>query len=245
MKRYVYLIVLVLFALPALALAQTPVEDFSKANGAYRSGKYLDAIAGYEAILNSGTHSGAIYYNLANSYFKNKQLGKAILNYERAQRLIPRDRDLAANYQFASAAVNARVDPVLNVTDKILSGHVHFYTVNEMVLILAIFACLLGLAHLMGLYFKWTGKVWAIAFLCGLFFTFIFGLLIKVNLQKKESIVIKAVAARFEPSDKATVYFELPQGQKVRWQTTEGSWVKVQRPDGKIGWMPIDAVEKI
>ncbi len=245
MKKNIILILLVLLALPAAALAQTPNSDFVQANSDYRQGKYSKAIAGYEKLLNSDIQSGPVYYNLANSYFKNKELGKAILNYERALKFSPRDGDLAANLKFALSSVPARVEPSLNFIEKIFSSHVRFYTVNEMILILVLLGVFLAVAHLGGLYFNWPLRGSAIMILALGVIVFATGLSLKLNLEKDASIVIKATSARFEPNDKATVYFELPEGQKVRWQSKEGDWLKIQRPDGKIGWVPLQTVEKI
>ena len=64
-----------------------------------------NSIVVYENILKEGFSSGELYYNLANSYFKNEQLGKAILNYERAKWFLPRDNDLEFNYQHARSLI--------------------------------------------------------------------------------------------------------------------------------------------
>ena len=62
---------------------------WGRANDSYAAGEYDVALADYEAILNDGKHSSALYYNLANTYFKLEQLGRAILYYNRALRLSP------------------------------------------------------------------------------------------------------------------------------------------------------------
>ncbi|HSA31118.1 MAG TPA: tetratricopeptide repeat protein, partial [Candidatus Omnitrophota bacterium] len=81
--------------------AEEPSAVFAKANTEYQQGRYEEAGGLYEQILESGQESGALYYNLGNSYFKKGQIGKAILNYERALDFFPRDADLQANYAFA------------------------------------------------------------------------------------------------------------------------------------------------
>lgn len=245
MKKFIFIFLLVLLTLPALALEQTFSADFAKANGAYRDAKYQDAIAAYEQILSSQVESGAVFYNLANSYLKNKELGKAILNYERAQRLMPRDADLAANLKFALLSAPLNVQPTLGFMDKILSAHVRFYTANEMVFIMALLLALLAMVHLCGLYFNWPPSRWVMVVLGFCFLVFMIGFVMKVKFEKDAAIVIKGTLARFEPNDKATVYFELPEGQKVYYQAKEGNWIKIQRPDGKIGWVLLEGIEKI
>ncbi|MCQ3980520.1 MAG: hypothetical protein DPW09_44490, partial [Anaerolineae bacterium] len=85
---------------PSLALTQepvTPTEAMRVANEDYEAGNYADAASIYEAIIASGLHNSNVYYNLGNAYFKQEDLGRAILNYRRAQRLDPRDADTTAN----------------------------------------------------------------------------------------------------------------------------------------------------
>ncbi|MCB9758067.1 MAG: hypothetical protein H6753_06570 [Candidatus Omnitrophica bacterium] len=244
MRKIILIFTLLLMTIP-LAAQQELALDFAKANLAYRDGQYAQAIADYERIIAAGTESGAVFYNLGNSYFKNKQLGKALVNYARAQRLMPRDSDLAANVKFATAAVVARVEPTLSFVDKIFSGYVCFYTVNEMVLILGILFGLLGLVHLSGLYWNWLARRMVMTVLGISLGFFAVGLGVKMNLEKAASIVIAPTSARFEPNEKATIYFELSEGQDVRIQASEGEWLKIQRPDRKMGWVASAAVERI
>ena len=93
---------------PADTLSQARVE-FYQANTYYSMEKYNKAIEAYEEALNSGFESGNLYYNLANSYFKNGRLGEAILNYEKAMRLIPRDSDLKLNYEYAKSFIKGGI----------------------------------------------------------------------------------------------------------------------------------------
>lgn len=244
MRKIILIFTLLLMTIPAAAQQELAL-NFAKANLLYRDGQYSQAIVAYEQIIADGTESGAIFYNLGNSYFKNKQLGKALVNYARAQRLLPRDSDLAANVKFATAAVAGRVESTVSLVDKILAGHVRFYTVNEMVLILSILIGLLGLVHLSGLHWNWPARRIVIVIL-GIFLGFFaIGLGVKMNSEKAASIVIHSTSARFEPSEKATVYFELSEGQGVRIQASEGDWLKIQRPDRKMGWVAAADIERI
>ena len=82
------------------------LSGFTAAAAAYRAEDYDKAAAAYEEVLRGGKESGALYYNLGNSYFKKGSLGKAVLNYERARRLVPRDGDLNFNLEYARAKAN-------------------------------------------------------------------------------------------------------------------------------------------
>ncbi len=85
------------FVLASGALA-SPADDFVAANKLYNAGKFSDAIAAYEKIE---PKTAALYFNLGNACFRAGEIGKAIVNYERARRLSPRDPDILANLRFA------------------------------------------------------------------------------------------------------------------------------------------------
>jgi tetratricopeptide (TPR) repeat protein len=85
------------------------VENFFIANQAYKENRFQDAIDGYKQIIDSGHKNGHLYYNLGNAYFRMNELGKAILCYERARLLIPRDADLNFNLRYAGDQVQDAV----------------------------------------------------------------------------------------------------------------------------------------
>lgn len=245
MKKIIVLMLSVLMSASAAFAVDISVPNFAKANSAYRDGKYDEAIAAYEAILTSGFESGAIYYNLANSYFKKQELGKAVLNYERAKRLLPRDPDVAANAQFAVSEVKSAVPEPLSAWEKLWEGHIKFYSVNEMALVLAILFLLFGAAHLVILYLNWKAGRVAMCAAAVLFVIFAYGLQAKFAYERDAAVALRSSVARFEPNEKATVYFELPEGQRCRIEEKEGGWVKITRPDGKAGWVDAGSVEGI
>ena len=91
-------------ALVALVLAQPsfaqPDTDFLKANEAYATGNFENAIKGYEALAQARQFSANLFYNLGNAYFRAGDFGAAILNYERA---------LALDRHHAEADANLRI----------------------------------------------------------------------------------------------------------------------------------------
>lgn len=96
--------------------------EFDQANQQFRAGDFASAAAGYEKILKTDGPDAAVFYNLGNSYQRLGQYGPAILAYERARLLTPRDQDLSVNLMLARKAANVSgevgvyppLDPVLN-----------------------------------------------------------------------------------------------------------------------------------
>ena len=60
------------------------------ANQAFHDGRFQEAIDNYTTLLESGRSNAALFYDLGNAWFRLGNLGKAILNYERALALDPR-----------------------------------------------------------------------------------------------------------------------------------------------------------
>jgi tetratricopeptide (TPR) repeat protein len=85
---------------------------FDEANGQYKAGNFTEAAATYEKILIAEGPRSSVFYNLGNSYQAQKKYGFAILAYERARLLTPRDPDLLANLNLARKAATAFEEPV-------------------------------------------------------------------------------------------------------------------------------------
>ncbi|HYD48238.1 MAG TPA: BatD family protein, partial [Terriglobales bacterium] len=105
-KTSLFALLLVVLAMPAMA-AEGPQSSFFAGNSAYAAGRYEEARQAYEAVLRSGWESAAVRFNLGNSYFKLGRKGLAIVHYERAAQLAPRDPDIEANLSFARSATGA------------------------------------------------------------------------------------------------------------------------------------------
>ena len=102
----------ILRVLWALMLAAAPVSAaapaaFERANQQFAAGEFAAAAAAYEQVLNNDGPRAAVFYNLGNSYQRLGQYGPAILAYERARLLSPRDPDLLANLALARKAATA------------------------------------------------------------------------------------------------------------------------------------------
>ncbi len=96
-------------------------ESFHRANAVVdNEGKaddlYEKAILGYEKIIvEGGIENPKLYYNLANAYFLRGDLGRAILNYRRAEKFDKSDAGIQKNLAFARSR---RIDKVELKTEK-------------------------------------------------------------------------------------------------------------------------------
>ena len=238
------------------------LASFTAAGLAYQAEDYDKAISAYEDILRAGKESGALYYNLGNSYFKKGRLGKAILNYQRAGRLIPREGDLIFNLEYARKLVEQRirkvdsdVPPEAEVgvptpdafgRDVGIEQGIRNWTDRELAWAFCCLALVLAATHLVSLYGQWPPR-WrrpAIGVLCVLILICSGGFVVKLAAQTDRAVAITAGDAKFEPRADATTYFPLGEGTLLKIIKTENDWAKIQCSDGTTGWVPQKVFER-
>src|SRR5210317_1196233 len=76
---------------------ETISDDFAAGQELYRK-----ALFRFEQLSREGgVHNGKLFYNIGNIHFLLGDLGRAILNYRRAQQYIPSDENLQNNLNYA------------------------------------------------------------------------------------------------------------------------------------------------
>ena len=76
-------------------------NTMAAANQLYEAGHYPEAIQMYEQLLDQGLEDSALLYNLGNAYYQQSDTVQAIINYQHAAQLAPRDPDIRANLELA------------------------------------------------------------------------------------------------------------------------------------------------
>ena len=216
---------------------------FFRANNSYREEKYDAAIRDYEQLINSGSRSANVFYNLGNAYLRTGNKGKAILYYERAFRMRPRDANIRANLRFAQALVEGSTQPGdgqwYKRTFFFLRG---FLSANEMSFIASVLYFAIMVLVILGVRFKLQRKpfYYSAAILCFLLIILLPSLINGIyesEFQKKAVVMVEETAARFEPNDDATIHFRLYEGAVIQITRSQESWHQVRRADGKMGWL--------
>ena len=262
MKRFRRHIVVSLAALGALvavtgvALAQSPSpsELMAEANAQYERGEYADAAQQYEALIDSGYEDATLYYNLGNAYYKNDDLGRAVLNYLRAEELSPRDADIRANLELARGRAVDRVESggesliasVSNVARRWL-------TVGEM----GVLSLLLWVASALAIA---TLVVWravprraavrngAIVASSATLVTLLLLLsMLYANPNDDSGVVVAtSIDVVSGPGEQYETEFTLHSGAQVSLVDSRQGWVRIALPgDDLQGWAPSNAVEAV
>ncbi|MEN8263062.1 MAG: hypothetical protein ABFR82_06325 [Nitrospirota bacterium] len=255
LKGYVLLVFFFFFMILSAAAVKAESERegdpkyiFYKANTLYEEGKYDEAISEYSKLFLQGIESGNLYYNLGNSYFKKGELGMAVLNYERAKRLVPRDSDLKSNYRFALSRMKSNLSETSRPWFKKAAAVFDTLTINEMTVMLSSVFVVIILFFIVRLYVNISGRnsLIFVSLSVVVFGIVAFSLFSRISILDREAVVVSESAeVRFEPFENATTHFTLYEGIKIEIVHSRKEWMKVRRPDGKIGWIKSQAAEKI
>lgn len=223
------------------------------ADSAYVRGDYAQAIALYEELLTEG-ESPEVYYNLGNSYFKIDNMGKSILNYERALLLDPGNSDIRANLDIARSKTQDNLVSTPSIFFVVwISSLINTMSVKQWA-ICGIIAFILLLFSLGVFFFTMSERTKKISFIfaiCFLIFTIvsnIFAFSQKNRLiNRNDAIVLTpSVTVRSTPSESGTSLFILHEGTKVTIKdNTMQEWKEIELSDGKVGWILKEDIEII
>ncbi len=231
----------------AVAVQQCP-SQFISANGYYKDGKYAEAVEAYEVLVSTGVRSGNLFYNLGNAYFKKGDLGRALLNYERANLFIPGDQDLRSNYDFAAASLNVPVDETYGPRLFRWIDRLYFGMGIDIVSALSALIWFSILAILSAALFIRSARKIAVSACGALIVVLVMSLTAlsrKVDNYERGAVAVAGSDAKFEPNPSATTYFVLSEGSRVRVLDRASGWAKITRYDGKIGWVKAETVQSI
>src|SRR4030095_1931656 len=126
------------------AFAQADAE-FIEANQEYAQGHFKEAIDQYEAIVRSGQWSANLFYDLGNAYFRTGDLGRAILNYERALAPERHHPEAAATLQNGRAEARAPAVPPSGSERYLQFANINQYSVAAAIAFWTAIFCVVGL----------------------------------------------------------------------------------------------------
>jgi len=218
---------------------------FRDANARYREKDYAAAARMYRQIAAAGVRDGAVEFNLGNALFRGGNLGEAILHYERAHRLMPRNRDVLQNLRLARRQREDQVEESeRNAVVRFFHGIASSLTVNEWSVVASVVLFLLGgilsartlvtgpdmrrrlrhLAVVLAAAFVWSAASAAFQF---------------EQLRRPVAIILSPELELYsEPNPPAEEghLFLLHEGSRVDIVRSEGEWALVRYAPGLRGW---------
>lgn len=247
--------ILMLSSFGLYAAESNDVEElWQNANAAYEQGDWTGAIDLYDAILDLGLESAQLYYNIGNAYYRQDELAKAVLYYERAVKLDPSFTDARYNMDFVNSQLHDKIETVpeffvkdwLRSVSQIMSSNAWAVA----------FLLLLAVTLTLFLIFRLSASIaWRrVGFFAGLVTLLLMLSALAFSIWQKNDharhdeavVMVTVTAVKSSPSsDKSTDLFILHEGTKVKILEKTGSWTNISLADGRQGWIKTLDIEEI
>lgn len=206
----------------------------------------------FEAVhREGGIENGRLFYNIGNVYFRLGDMGKAILNYRRAERFIPHDLNLQQNLSYARSRLVDRIEPKpeIQVLRTIFFWHYDLGgTVRAWWLAAAagFFWLAAGISLLLRRsWLRYLTVFWALVSLL-LAGSVALDAYEEANIHpgvilEGEVIGRKGDSTTFEPSFKEPLHM----GVEFKLVEARQGWLHIELADGRRCWIPASAAELI
>jgi tetratricopeptide (TPR) repeat protein len=234
--------------LASFVVAQSDIAG--EASSAYQNSDYDTAIMLYETLVAQGVNDGVVFYNLGSAYYESGDNSRALLNYRRAQNLIPRDLDLSAAMAFIRAQrldLQGDETGLLESLSVLTSG---VLTLTELGWIgFVVWTLWFGLLCVAILRNRWRDALRVPLILLGivvLVSLLLLGSRLYITATAPAAVVVPStVQVMSGPGEQYLEIFELHEVAELRVLETKDDWVRFVLPDGRQGWIPRQAVELV
>ncbi|MDR1950625.1 MAG: tetratricopeptide repeat protein [Bacteroidales bacterium] len=238
MKKILSLIIAIFLAGHAF-----PKNTFEQGNDFYIAEEYKKASEAYMSVVKSGFVSSELYYNLGNSFFRLGDYPNAILYYEKAKRLAPKDEEILMNLGIANTKITDRFEVMPDIFFmrwwKTFAG---FFSRDQwaIVFLCLVFATVLCLAW----YFLTLtyGRKKTAFYICAIF-VILSGTVIGAGIQqhqeqtRRAGIIMKNKINVSSSPQTDRPKFVIHGGTKVDILDEIGNYYRIRVADGSNGWI--------
>ena len=213
---------------------------------------YKKAAMRYERLIKEGgIENGKIYYNLGNTYFRMNDIGRAILNYLKAEQYMPDDSDLRQNLRYAR---EKRIDKIEEKQETKVLKTLFFWhydlSVKTRVMVFTLFFMLLWIFSGIRIFFKRPFLHWCIT--VSLFISLLMAgsltaeelVLNKIRpgvVVSLETTARKGNSETYEPSFKEPIHA----GTEFTLIEDRGDWYQVELADSRTCWVRSSDTEMV
>lgn len=234
--------------------ASAQQEIFAQGNQFYQAEDYSAAVEAYQTVRAGGFESADLHYNLGNAQFQLGELGRSILSWERALKLAPGHADALANLELAVRLSADDIEPLPRFwLLSAVSWWVNLIPRSALLVVVALSWLALTCGALARILLTAQGPRrlggWAVA--AGTVMMVLLGsnLALRefgVGQPERGVILVEAVSVRSAPTeDDDLTVFEVHEGTRVRIDQRTEQWAEIVLDDGKVGWIPVAAMEVI
>ena len=206
---------------------------------AYDASDYANAVSFMKQMVAQAPNA-TNYYNLANAYYRNQQLGHAVASYLKARQLAPLDKDIKANLDFIkSRLVDSLETEYVSTLDMFLFWN-FFINKKTSLLVLGVLVAISELflfLFLIGRRKRWVKVgIWVSIVLTALMLT---STIAKFNQPTWSALIEDTASVYSSPNESSTVLFELHLGAPVMIEdgVYDSNWYKIKLSDEKEGFI--------
>ncbi|MFH0761763.1 MAG: tetratricopeptide repeat protein [Bacteroidota bacterium] len=254
--RYRYLALLLfplIFSVLANGQSAAAETHLGRADQLYLNGDYSGAKEEYLKIINSGYESAALYYNTGNSCYKLGQIPSAILFYERALLISPRDEDIRFNLNLANQLVIDKINPISEffvkrwIKSLASSSSVNTWAIMSLIVFVLLACVVVIFFATRGSKYRQllitAGIVMILLWITSFTFTVLQDQ--RINHGNYAIVFAPTITAKSSPDNGGTDLFVLHEGLKIKITDQVGTWIRIRLADGNEAWIPSGTVEKI
>ena len=257
MKQILCFLYILLFILPGNDLFAAPAVDnlFLKANRFYLDGNFKEAVSAYKAILQkidynsiiSPGSSGEVFYNMGNCYHRLGENGRAILNYERASRLLPRDSDLNYNLEYLKETVKDKIESNGNSIFGIFFW-IKSFSGKELFTVFSAVSFFFFFLLILRLYYKteFIFYMLIISFIIYLISGISFGIKsYQLKFDSRAVVLDTSASVLAGPDTGDTLLFKIHEGTILFFERKEQNFSLIRFQDGRRGWLLSSSIASI
>lgn len=212
---------------------------------------YGNALLRFERLVAEGkVNNGKLYYNIGNIHFLLDDIGRAILNYRRAEQFIPNDPNLMKNLAYAR---NMRPDKFVmqerrTIFKTLFFFHYDFAIQTRLIIFSISYLCFWTLAGIR-VFTNRPFTSWGLGF--ALLFILLFGASLywagSRTMGPAGVILAREIVGRQGDADSYQPSFAAPlhAGTEFTLLENRDDWWLIELPDGRSSWIPARSGELV
>lgn len=245
------MIILLIF-INSLLFSQNYESQFDKANKLLKVNEYEKAISAYEKLSKENIKSAELYYNLGNAYYRNEQIGLAILNYNKALKYNNGFEDAEFNLNIAKLKTIDKFEEVPTFfLDDLNQDITRMFNEKQWTIINVLLAFVLfGLFVLFRTRKYSNSKKQVLLLILIASFFFIFSSYYGYKQLQYESnftdgvITASSTYVKSSPDENSKDLIILHEGTSFKLLDKVGNWVELRLSDGNKGWVSLNDITR-
>ena len=216
-------------------------KNAEEAKAAYDAGQFRRALDYYVSKIDPRHVSPALLYNMGNCFYQLGDYPRALICYERARRLQPRNADISGNLELTRSKLGLPPKYDIESPADFLAAVRDFLRMDEWLVVCAFGLTLLLIA--LGLFVRRKTNLWQWPFYAGIVVTLVCAaaLIAKISADDpaREAVVIVPDAPLYSlpAADPGREKQRLSAGTEVLLEEKRADWIRVRLENGSEGWV--------